>query len=1246
MYTDISNNFKDLMLSGSGTITSKLVFDDFELSGDDIYSISYKAGSSDGNSIAPGTVYIPELEAEISVSDRYFRNRKMSWYVGLSGDGVSFEYAKVCTVWIKSVEKNIGTIKLTAYSKMYNLDKSYISSLKYPTNVSQVLNEISSKTGITIDTSELPLSLLSTTIADQPAGYTYRQVVGQIAGLCGCFAVPDRDDNKLMFKWYEDNNLVIEDDFDEPQTEDSDIIIDALACNVNGKWITTTLKPWVMEWSCIYMTGDILEQLLAKMSGLTYRVGSFNLLSGNILIDPWDIVTLSYSGETYKMPVGLLEHKYDGGLSTSIQTPGDTDGETTLSSINTSEQTTNRLTAEIVNAKEVLAEKVVAEVLEAAKAEIDNLVADKASIQQLEAVQASINILSVNKADITDLDAIRADIIELNTNKANISDLEAAVGNISNLSSAVANITTILSGQVGTGTLQAINITAENTTISEAAIRELIAAQITVNDLCAGKISTDKFEITSDDGGLRFSGATAQWKDKNGVVRVQIGKDAQGNFTFTLFDATGKGVLIDSTGIHKNAVPDGLIVDSMVSDNANISGKKLDIDSVIESINEDGSTSLKSSKVLIDTTGQTLDVALKSVETKTLNLEKTITSQGESITVIQGQIKQKIWKSDITTALQNTEEEISILIDQYNSVSDTLFSHSQEIADIQTRVETKVDESTVSEIESRVSSFEQNLDGFMFTVSESYSAINSDLSDINKRLYSAESNIIQNADNIALKVEKNGVISAINQSSEKITIQANKVNIDGAVELINNGYTTKINGNAIQTGSITADKISVESLQAISAQIGGFTIGDTYLSNDNVRCEMTSSISITLSKSSSTNMYTGSGTLFMTDMADLSSKYPIRVYNADTGSLLGTISVASAKVTLISPSSSNSGLTCTAQHVPQMPGVGFSVSRGSAYTLNLKVVWYKKVEGSVYLGIDRISCGDNFSVDLTGNLKATSGNIAGFNINDHAIMFEGSAAGQSHYSFLNANMLTYNYGPAYYSILLGVDTGGYVEPDARENTPSLFISHDGRLVSTYDHNLNDSLEIRDAGIYMNSNRYIRSQCSTATKTGYYIICGQNSSGEMTLGEASQPSNTKIYAATSYQIKFLIGSTTKAYISSSGLTNSSDERLKSDIEDIDDKYVQIADKLKPKTFKYKDDGLSETNMGFIAQDLEKVVSELGIDSESFAPLGKDEEGYMGINYIQLIPILWAKVQQLSKEIEKLKSKEDNNNVNKL
>lgn len=62
--------------------------------------------------------------------------------------------------------------------------------------------------------------------------------------------------------------------------------------------------------------------------------------------------------------------------------------------------------------------------------------------------------------------------------------------------------------------------------------------------------------------------------------------------------------------------------------------------------------------------------------------------------------------------------------------------------------------------------------------------------DYETRISSAESKIEQNADSIEATVKKDGVISAINQTAEEITIDANKVNLNGYLTVTN----TRIGG--------------------------------------------------------------------------------------------------------------------------------------------------------------------------------------------------------------------------------------------------------------------------------------------------------------------------------------------------------------------------------------------------------------------------------------------------------------------
>lgn len=291
------------------------------------------------------------------------------------------------------------------------------------------------------------------------------------------------------------------------------------------------------------------------------------------------------------------------------------------------------------------------------------LVANQAEFQELTAKVATIDEAVIGKLDadyanltfatITDLEALNATITNLDAEFGNFVDLttnnfNAINGNIDNLNADFANIKSLLAGNAGVGDLQTIHLTSENAVIETALIKDLISQNITVNDLLAGKISTNKFEISSDDGGISIVGATQQWRDKNGTIRMQAGQDANGDFTFTLFDETGKGILIDSTGIHEGAIADGLIVNDMVSGDANISASKLDIESLFTEINDSGEY-IYSNRIWLDEKNQTLTVAF--------------TQMGESLTAIEGVAQDA---QDTADAAQDTAQ---AALDQINNLS-------------------------------------------------------------------------------------------------------------------------------------------------------------------------------------------------------------------------------------------------------------------------------------------------------------------------------------------------------------------------------------------------------------------------------------------------------------------------------------------------------------------------------------------------------------------------------------------------
>ncbi len=282
-------------------------------------------------------------------------------------------------------------------------------------------------------------------------------------------------------------------------------------------------------------------------------------------------------------------------------------------------QITN-LNAEYAKINNLVAEKVDAEYVQAELVKSNKVITD-----QIDAINATIESLDVKYATIEQLNAAKANLEELIAKKATIDELNTAKAEIGVLDTNLANINTILSGSIGSGSIQTMHLTADNVVIDDAIIKSANISDLDVSKLNAGEISTNKFLIKSDNGGIVINGSTQQFKDKNNKVRLQVGQDAQGNFNFIVFGEDGTTAIYDENGITSKAVPDGLIVDGMVADDANIAGSKLNIDSVVEKINEDGSKNINSSKIWIDDENQSLGA-------KFTNIENSITSNSSDLT--------------------------------------------------------------------------------------------------------------------------------------------------------------------------------------------------------------------------------------------------------------------------------------------------------------------------------------------------------------------------------------------------------------------------------------------------------------------------------------------------------------------------------------------------------------------------------------------------------------------------------------
>lgn len=369
------------------------------------------------------------------------------------------------------------------------------------------------------------------------------------------------------------------------------------------------------------------------------------------------------------------------------------------------------------------------------------------TVPKIKVVELEAEKIKAEVGEFKDLTTENFTAVNAKIDNLEVTDLTAVNADITNLKAQYAEIQTLVNGNLTSDNIQSIVITGDKFTVANGFIKDAMIETLSASKINTGIINTNNVSIQSEDGSMIINGTTQQFKDNSGKVRIQIGKDATGNFTFALFSQDGVGVLIDENGIKSGAVPDGLIVNDMVADNANISGGKLDISSVISSINNNENT-LNSSKIKFDDTNQTLDVAFNQLKSKVETIEnitvdgdlssviEQVTTNTTNISVMQGQISSLISNTTIT----KQDGTVVQLKDEYNSIKDTVNSHTQTIGSLQTNV---------SNVISKQSKLEQNLDGFKTTVSNTYAtkdSINNLIDTVNDYtiVFSKEALVVKN----------------------------------------------------------------------------------------------------------------------------------------------------------------------------------------------------------------------------------------------------------------------------------------------------------------------------------------------------------------------------------------------------------------------------------------------------------------------------------------------------------------------
>ena len=346
----------------------------------------------------------------------------------------------------------------------------------------------------------------------------------------------------------------------------------------------------------------------------------------------------------------------------------------TVNNITTDNGTVDGSTIDSITTKQI--EDFEANVIKVAKlkailAEIENLHVNKADIQNLNAVIARIGTLEATKASITELNAIHAIIQQIKAGKADIADLNAAVAKVGILENKTAVLENALAGNLTAENFKANSITATSGIIAEGAIGSAQISSLSLNKLEAGDITTSKHRIVSADGTIEIVGNQILI-NRNNVNRVILGEyrkqDNTTEYGLLIRGKDGRTVMFDSDGVHNAGITDGAIDNNKVADNANISGNKLDINSVIREVNSNGTETIAGTKIQVG--DRTLDIELSTQKNTITENSKELSSQKTSITALDNALKLKVDSQAFTQSTQTINNNIDLAKNEVLNILD------------------------------------------------------------------------------------------------------------------------------------------------------------------------------------------------------------------------------------------------------------------------------------------------------------------------------------------------------------------------------------------------------------------------------------------------------------------------------------------------------------------------------------------------------------------------------------------------
>lgn len=503
----------------------------------DIVSLTIEESTCDTEGMKWGGVSSSRVEMDVKVSDiSVFENEfivQFGLYVGSS-----YTYVTMGRYLADSVNMEGGTAHVVAYDKMLKAQSLYVppdTTNGHIFSISSLISGIATSLSVTVvyDSSAIQTlagNLTIDSVNTAITGYTKREMLSMLSMCLGAFCYFGADGYLHIARFGSGSTLNMTEDMVYERSISSALTeIDGLVVETDGGELRTTGSNAVlMNLYCPIMSQNIFNSISSLVADINdYHAGSVTL-QGNMLLDLRDkisyVSTVSGSSATYVMYPHLIQHVYDGGLSTYVECYSRTDAESETDYKSPEIQRMERMYAEIAAIKNLYANAISTDYLDAnyakinlanietgsiktamiddaqiTSAKIGNAAVGTAQIQTGAITNALIATAAVDTAQLADASITDAKIVSLSANRITSGTLATErlilTGSNGSIVYALNNSGDLVSQSIDTIDGDVITdrtITADKIVASSITSNELASNSVTANKIVAGAVTTDK----------------------------------------------------------------------------------------------------------------------------------------------------------------------------------------------------------------------------------------------------------------------------------------------------------------------------------------------------------------------------------------------------------------------------------------------------------------------------------------------------------------------------------------------------------------------------------------------------------------------------------------------------------------------------------------------------------------------------------------------------------------------------------